>query len=110
MSRCGGAADKVRRQSSGHPSCAWEMVISVLTRGVCVIRKPVTSDLSWFHGSATVILKERLALKSSEVVDAASVDKAVGKIPRDRADAGADDSEDVKETFVTEFKSVGACA
>ena len=30
--------------------------------------------------------------------------------PRDRSDAGADDSEDVKETFVTEFKSVGTPA
>ena len=53
-----------------------------------------------------MFLKERLALKSSDVVDVASVDKAVEK-SRCRADAGADDSEDVKETFVTEFKERG---
>ena len=32
------------------------------------------------------------------------------KNPRYRADASGDDSEDVQETFVTEFKSVGAPA
>ena len=56
-------------------------------------------------GSATVILKERLALKSSDVADAASVNTVVEKTnPRDPANAGADDSEDVKETVFTEFK------
>ena len=34
------------------------------------------------------------------MVDATSVNKAVEKKKSDRADAGADDSEDVKETYV----------
>ena len=45
-------------------------------------------------GSATVILKEKLALKSFDVVDTSSVDNAVEK------------SRDVKETFVTETMRV----
>ena len=51
-------------------------------------------------GSATVTPNEKFALKSLDVVDAASVDKAVEK-PRNRAHAGAD-----KETFVTETMRV----
>ena len=46
---CGGAADSAHRQSSGHPGLRgrWWFVFSW---EACVFPKPVTSELSWFHG------------------------------------------------------------
>ena len=48
---CGGAADSVHRQSSGHPGCVWKMVF-YHARPVCVPEACdvlVTSKLSWIH-------------------------------------------------------------
>ena len=42
----GGATDSVHRQSSRHPSCAWKIVFSFLTGGMCVFLKLVTSQVS----------------------------------------------------------------
>ena len=45
----------------------WRLLLS---REACVFLKPVTSELSWFVDESTaVILKEKLALKSLDVVD-----------------------------------------
>ena len=71
----------VHRQSSGHSCCAWKMVtrsryvfmkmvISNLPRGLCV---PEAGDvrierIPWM-GLTTVISREKLALKSFDVVD-----------------------------------------
>ena len=45
----------------------WRLLLS---REACVFLKPVTSELSWFMDESTaVILKEKLALKSLDVVD-----------------------------------------
>ena len=48
----GSATDSVHRQSSRQPGCAWKRVFSILTRGLCVFLKHVTSQaskLSWIY-------------------------------------------------------------
>ena len=50
-------------QSGGRSSCAWKMVVSILPRCLCV---PDACDVGI---ATTVILREKLALKSLDVVD-----------------------------------------
>ena len=79
---CGGATDSIHRHSIGRFQLYVKMATSIVTRGLCVIeaRDFKIELVPWSEQTAAVTPKEKLALKSLDLVEWNTCQMAVKKV------------------------------